>query len=200
MFYIAKRLVNTYHLKFGTIYLIKSIGRWGVNFLSIGILMYKVNFNQCKNELTILKIRILRYSIQPINFLLFFFTNNHSWSTSRWTSCSRTCGTGKKSRNVYCSLSVDNEEFILPSSQCKEHEKPIELMSCNAQQCPAEWFARPFGEVHFLNIFYKDHETENLIIGRIKQTLWTSRPRDFYHPNHFSIMVCIVESFNSINY
>ena len=41
----------------------------------------------------------------------------------------------------------DNEEFILPSSQCKEHEKPIELMTCNAQHCPAEWFARPFGQV-----------------------------------------------------
>uniref|UniRef100_A0A7M5WIB5 CUB domain-containing protein n=1 Tax=Clytia hemisphaerica TaxID=252671 RepID=A0A7M5WIB5_9CNID len=68
------------------------------------------------------------------------------WTTSKWSSCSRTCGTGKKTRNVYCSLNINTEEFLLPSNQCKEHDKPLQLMSCNVQSCPARWTTTPFGE------------------------------------------------------
>ena len=34
------------------------------------------------------------------------------------------------------------------------------------------------------------------VIARISQALWTTKPKNFYHPNQFSIR-CIVKSFNS---
>ena len=34
-----------------------------------------------------------------------------------------------------------------------------------------------------------------LLLARLSQALWTTRPRDFYHPNQVSI-ICIVKSFN----
>ncbi|CAG2169321.1 unnamed protein product [Oppiella nova] len=58
------------------------------------------------------------------------------WIIESWCACSRRCGGGKQTRDVYCVQDVVNGTRLKVSdSECLK-QKPITEKSCNIQECP----------------------------------------------------------------
>ncbi|KAG7315026.1 hypothetical protein KOW79_021114 [Hemibagrus wyckioides] len=62
-----------------------------------------------------------------------------SWSVSRWSACSVSCGAGQQSRTIRCLRKVmyQREELSLPST-CPS-PVPAHTQPCNTHSCPPEW-------------------------------------------------------------
>ncbi|XP_020837622.1 A disintegrin and metalloproteinase with thrombospondin motifs 13 isoform X1 [Phascolarctos cinereus] len=63
---------------------------------------------------------------------------------ARWrhklASCSVSCGGGVVQRILYCARAFgENEEEIVPDSQCQELPRPEEQEPCNLDPCPPRW-------------------------------------------------------------
>ncbi|XP_078504179.1 A disintegrin and metalloproteinase with thrombospondin motifs 20 [Lissotriton helveticus] len=63
------------------------------------------------------------------------------WQYSEWSKCSRTCGTGMKSRDAYC---MNNFGQRVADGECNEHQK-ISKQNCNDLSCP-EWTTSDWSE------------------------------------------------------
>jgi hypothetical protein len=69
-----------------------------------------------------------------------------SWIIESWTTCSRKCGGGKQTREVYCVQDVVNGTRVrVPDNSCPKQKSAVER-SCNIQECP-QWFEGPWSEV-----------------------------------------------------
>ncbi|XP_056589614.1 thrombospondin type-1 domain-containing protein 4 [Triplophysa dalaica] len=69
-----------------------------------------------------------------------------SWFYSLWSDrCSADCAGGSRSRSVLCMMSHTNS---LPLDNCKEDDKPEELMPCDLGPCTQklEWYTGPWGQ------------------------------------------------------
>ncbi|KAK3601038.1 hypothetical protein CHS0354_029262 [Potamilus streckersoni] len=74
--------------------------------------------------------------------------NYADYTTSEWSMCSTTCGSGVQTRNVTCSEITDRYIRILPESRCEERciDKPASLKKCIVkQECP-RWEAENWSE------------------------------------------------------
>ena len=60
---------------------------------------------------------------------------NHRWITAEWLACSKSCGGGISTRNVYC-VQVMGDGSFKPSDQDCLDEKPASKKPCNQFPCP----------------------------------------------------------------
>eukprot|EP00794_Sanderia_malayensis_P015856 gene15856-17454_t len=67
------------------------------------------------------------------------------WATGDWDSCTRTCGGGIQTRDIYCVKYV-NEDFLLSDEMCDASRRPAEKQICNKETCPPKWVTKPFGK------------------------------------------------------
>ena len=81
--------------------------------------------------------------------------SNFRWTESEWSPCSRSCGGGRKTRNIYCVLRDGIEEYTLQYSQCQNETRPARIAVCNLEPCPPTWYPEPYTEVilHKLKYF-----------------------------------------------
>ena len=75
---------------------------------------------------------------------------SRSWKTTKWGACSKSCNSGVRTRNTYCTLGSLKEQYVLPDYDCKTDTKPHTSEECNEDMCHAEWLAEPFGPVSSL--------------------------------------------------
>ena len=57
-----------------------------------------------------------------------------TWITSDWGECSKSCGGGRKKRQLTCELS--NSKLKVSNSQCPKATKPKRTVKCNTEKCP----------------------------------------------------------------
>uniref|UniRef100_H2ZWR1 ADAM metallopeptidase with thrombospondin type 1 motif 18 n=1 Tax=Latimeria chalumnae TaxID=7897 RepID=H2ZWR1_LATCH len=61
------------------------------------------------------------------------------WSTSDWSTCSRSCGGGQQKRQIQCVQKVAfQREAVVSYSRCPITVPPQE-QTCSSQACPPEW-------------------------------------------------------------
>eukprot|EP01006_Ploeotia_vitrea_P034698 TRINITY_DN65790_c14_g1_i2.p1 TRINITY_DN65790_c14_g1~~TRINITY_DN65790_c14_g1_i2.p1 ORF type:complete len:1985 (+),score=893.63 TRINITY_DN65790_c14_g1_i2:504-5957(+) len=66
----------------------------------------------------------------------------HSWVTGEWGACSKSCGTGQRTRTVICQGS---DSSVADDSKCTE-TKPAASENCNTQACPVlSWVTGDWG-------------------------------------------------------
>ncbi|KAL0978547.1 hypothetical protein UPYG_G00171970 [Umbra pygmaea] len=68
--------------------------------------------------------------------------SNPHWSTDQWSSCSASCGKGRKSRAVRC---VTKSGRFIPEDNCKHLTPPSNEKSCRGRHC-AKWKTGNWGE------------------------------------------------------
>ncbi|XP_051828447.1 A disintegrin and metalloproteinase with thrombospondin motifs 10 isoform X1 [Antechinus flavipes] len=68
------------------------------------------------------------------------------WAVGNWSSCSRSCNSGVRSRSVVCQRRVSaDEEKALDDSACSQ-PRPHVLEPCNSPACPPEWVTLDWSE------------------------------------------------------
>ncbi|XP_074610402.1 A disintegrin and metalloproteinase with thrombospondin motifs 20-like isoform X2 [Acropora palmata] len=60
----------------------------------------------------------------------------YQWQASQWTQCSRSCGYGTKSRDVWC---VDSSNKKVNDTLCNPFSKPENSSVCQGSMCPSKW-------------------------------------------------------------
>ncbi|XP_065207649.1 protein madd-4 isoform X2 [Planococcus citri] len=60
------------------------------------------------------------------------------WEAGEWSVCSQSCGSGIKTRRLYCVEEHNKTKTKVFNHLCKGH-KPRMQESCNMQPCPPEW-------------------------------------------------------------
>ncbi|KAH0615384.1 hypothetical protein JD844_004567 [Phrynosoma platyrhinos] len=69
------------------------------------------------------------------------------WMSEDFGPCSATCGGGKMERRVHCAKGGEGEWIVtLPDSECAAVPRPLSIMSCNTELCPARWKASEPGK------------------------------------------------------
>ncbi|XP_054160679.1 protein madd-4-like isoform X2 [Oppia nitens] len=61
------------------------------------------------------------------------------WIIESWSACSKRCGGGHQSRDVYCVQDIVNGTRVKVDDNNCPKQKPINQKSCNTQECP-QWF------------------------------------------------------------
>lgn len=62
------------------------------------------------------------------------------WVPGAWKVCSRSCGTGKKRRKIYCKQITEyGKDKKVKKKLCANVPKPARQKSCNTNPCPARW-------------------------------------------------------------
>ncbi|XP_052779988.1 A disintegrin and metalloproteinase with thrombospondin motifs 9-like [Mya arenaria] len=69
--------------------------------------------------------------------------SNYMWKTKKWSNCSRECGFGMKTREVYCS---DLEDKSVNVSRCVPEKRPKDRRRCSEFPCPFMWNTSPWTE------------------------------------------------------
>lgn len=59
-----------------------------------------------------------------------------TWKTTSWSSCSKSCGQGVRTRNVYC---TQHELNSYPFFECDADIKPLETENCSISDSCNEW-------------------------------------------------------------
>ncbi|RNA19970.1 A disintegrin and metallo ase with thrombospondin motifs 20, partial [Brachionus plicatilis] len=83
---------------------------------------------------------ILRY--KPVDSLpCINISCGYGWFVSEWSSCSKSCSEGVKTREVTC-MKISIEGLILKTTsiRCNQEEKPTSIMPCNFGECDSEYF------------------------------------------------------------
>ncbi|ESO96234.1 hypothetical protein LOTGIDRAFT_174945 [Lottia gigantea] len=65
------------------------------------------------------------------------------WKVEKWSECSKTCGFGRKERDVNC---VDRQGQPVTSHLCDSESKPKVRRRCSEFPCPYIWNAGPWSE------------------------------------------------------
>lgn len=61
------------------------------------------------------------------------------WSKGPWSTCTKSCGSGARTRDVHCTIWVyPGAQEIVDESYCSGH-KPLSTSSCMEEECPPEW-------------------------------------------------------------
>jgi len=60
---------------------------------------------------------------------------DYIWKTNSWSDCSKDCGDGIKTRDVFCVN--DLTDLMVDDSFC-DSSKPVESQSCNTHACPVD--------------------------------------------------------------
>eukprot|EP00794_Sanderia_malayensis_P009892 gene9892-10905_t len=70
-----------------------------------------------------------------------------AWAVGPWTSCSKTCGLGRKSRGVHCLAKKrdDGKWKPAPVDQCSK-DKPVTLQICVEKSCYLNWRTGPWSK------------------------------------------------------
>ncbi|XP_019630565.1 PREDICTED: ADAMTS-like protein 2 [Branchiostoma belcheri] len=68
-----------------------------------------------------------------------------SWRETSWGQCSTTCGPGQQRRKVICGGVINRHFREFRGEICNLDYKPVETQICNEMDCPATWFASPWG-------------------------------------------------------
>ncbi|KAM4605879.1 A disintegrin and metalloproteinase with thrombospondin motifs 18 [Discoglossus pictus] len=72
------------------------------------------------------------------------------WGTGPWSQCSKSCGRGIQTREVYCKSGGAGKYKILAENQCTIQTKPESTQSCFLQRCPkhdkAQWVISAWSE------------------------------------------------------
>ena len=84
------------------------------------------------------------------------FKSTSRWRVKPWRPCSRTCGGGLKTREVYCVRVHSNikEPVRVENKHCRAEDKPAQHEeNCNTTVCPPQWKESSWGSVstHALN-------------------------------------------------
>ncbi|XP_077988927.1 ADAMTS-like protein 1 [Glandiceps talaboti] len=66
------------------------------------------------------------------------------WVTDPWTSCSRECGGGLETRDVFCTEKINDDLVLRPNSFCSG-AKPQRKRACNMEPCPM-WYPENWSE------------------------------------------------------
>ena len=62
------------------------------------------------------------------------------WKTSKWSSCSETCGPGKQERHITCMRQVSKKKDVrVRVHRCINKPKPRQWRKCNLQPCDYTW-------------------------------------------------------------
>lgn len=102
------------------------------------------------------------------------------WSSSNWSKCSLTCGSGVRRRNITCSRNT--------GADCDPQKKPLAVASCFIQDCPTE--ADNFGGIDWSGSGWSSKEVLNEInsIPDVKPPLkygtTRAQPRNQKELNH----------------
>ena len=75
------------------------------------------------------------------------------WFVTPWTSCSKTCGLGRKKRKVSCKAQMPNgtwSERLL--TDCPMAEKPIPIHTCVQKACFLSWRKTTWSKVDILSL------------------------------------------------
>nr|XP_039260456.1 A disintegrin and metalloproteinase with thrombospondin motifs 18-like isoform X1 [Styela clava] len=66
------------------------------------------------------------------------------WKTGRWTKCSKTCGKGQRTRNVYCA----DESGYKDNDKCELEKKPKSKRGCRLAKCRRQyqWLITAWGK------------------------------------------------------
>jgi hypothetical protein len=68
----------------------------------------------------------------------------YHWTPTSWTPCSVSCGTGKRSRSLFCSRDDDS---TVSNDFCASEEKISEVESCKLKTCVHySWGKGPWSE------------------------------------------------------
>jgi hypothetical protein len=81
--------------------------------------------------------------VKPTNERECYENNCSVWKTTNWTTCSKSCGQGTRTRNVYCSQTKPNSDQIF---ECDTEIKPVEIENCTVSDLCNEWISRDWSE------------------------------------------------------
>ena len=70
-------------------------------------------------------------------------SDSYTWIFGSWEECSKTCGSGLKTRTISCANARDFD--VVADDYCDSLLKPIGNSTCNTEPCPAQWMARDWG-------------------------------------------------------
>ncbi|XP_065652500.1 A disintegrin and metalloproteinase with thrombospondin motifs 6 isoform X3 [Hydra vulgaris] len=85
--------------------------------------------------------------LDPINVLQSCNNQNcpAEWYVTSWSECTKSCGNGTWTRQLYCSMMTETGRSILPDSACSTNRPQMDLTAvCNAVMCPAVWRSTPW--------------------------------------------------------
>lgn len=87
----------------------------------------------------------------------------YRWHTSKWGSCSRTCGKGYKYRRVVCLKHHQSSKKHVPDRRCID-VRPEGKAPCNLGDCP-EWLTGPWSHVRTtLSLINLKKKTKMIIV------------------------------------
>ncbi|XP_065189279.1 SCO-spondin-like [Sycon ciliatum] len=68
-------------------------------------------------------------------------------SDAEWRPCSRSCGTGGQSRDVWCEqLQASGDQVVVADTLCTADSRPADQQQCNVLACPPIWRTAPWGD------------------------------------------------------
>ena len=107
--------------------------------------------------------KIMPYTYSVIYVAFFSPITEYRWRTSEWGTCSRSCSTGVRHRNITCieasipinsfyEAQLDNvTESVVEERMCamsrEAGKRPSERELCSLQKCPV-WQTSQYSEVH----------------------------------------------------
>lgn len=89
------------------------------------------------------------------------------WFKGSWSPCTRSCGSGARTREVHCFIEVyPGAREIVDESSCSGY-KPLSTSSCMEEECPPEWETSDWTRVSV-----KGRRTEPHLSSWMEQIRW----------------------------
>jgi len=111
---------------------------------------------------------------------------------TEWGKCSKSCGGGNKTRELYCSkIDGTATRIVTASTECVDDQPEVDLVaSCNAIICPAFYEYGDWSQVsHHTKLFFYVHVIFAMIqiISHLAQDARTTFYKDFKRSQIFNI-------------